>query len=94
MEYNADRRLYELTAPAYEFNQEARIQNSLETTYGIQTDPVIYLHGSETKALRGHSYLRDTMVRNTLVRFRGRDLDKFQELADISPEKAEEEVQA
>ena len=95
MEYNADRRLYELTAPAYEFNQEAaRIQNSLETTYGIQTDSVIYLQGSETKALRGHSYLRDTMVRNTLVRFRGRDLDKFQELADISPEKAEEEVQA
>ena len=95
MEYNESRRLYELTAPAYEFNQEAaRIQNTLESTYGIQTDPVIFLHNSEVKALRGHSYLRDTMVRNTLVRFRGRDLDKFQELADVSPEKAEEEVQA
>ena len=95
MEYNEGRKLYELTAPAYEFNQEAaRIQNSLETTYGVQTDPVIYLHGSETKSIRGHSYLRDNMVRNTLVRFRGRDLDRFQELADVSPEKAEEEVQA
>ena len=95
MEYNPDRRLYELTAPAYEFNQEAaRIQNSLETTYGVTSDPVIFLHNSETKALRGHSYLRDTMVRNTLVRFRGRELDRFQELADVSPEKAEEEVQA
>ena len=31
MEYNESRRLYELTAPAYEFNQEAaRIQNTLE----------------------------------------------------------------
>lgn len=95
MEYNESRRLYELTAPAYEFNQEAaRIQNTLESTYGIQTEPVIYLHGSETKALRGHSYLRDNMVRNTLVRFRGSELERFQELADVSPENAEEEIQA
>jgi len=94
MEYNQSRRLYQLSAPAYEFNQEAaRIQNVLETTYGIATDPVIYLQDFETKAIRGNSYFRDNLVRNTLVRFRGKELDRFQELADISPEKAEKIIQ-
>ncbi len=94
MEYNESRRLYQLSAPAYKFNQEAaRVQDVLETTYDMQTEPVVYLQDSQVKAIRGNSYFRDTTVRNTLVRFRGAQIERFQELADISPEKEEKIVQ-
>ena len=88
IKYSTNTNQYYLSAPAYEFEQEAaRIQNVLETEYQLNTEPLIYLDEETTsKLLRNHSINRDNTVLNTLVRLRGREIEKFQDLADRFPQ--------
>ena len=80
MSFDENISMFRLKGPAYKFNDEARrLQTDLEATYGIQTEPVVYLHDVKTRGLRGNSAYRDNIVSSTLVRFRGSEIEKFQE---------------
>ena len=92
MSFNPQRNMYEATTDAFTFTQEAnRIQRELESAYGIKTDPVIYITETSRKSLKPGPYYRDNIIRGSLIRFRQSEIDRFQKLAEVSPEERVEE---
>ena len=92
MTFNPQRNMYEATTDAFTFTEEAnRIQRELEAAYGIKTDPVIYVTETTKKSIKPGPYYRDNIIRGSLIRFRQSDIDRFQKLAEVSPEERVEE---
>ena len=83
MSFDERTSFFKLKGPAFEFNAEAKaIQEDLEATYGIKSEPVIYLHGTSTNLIRGESFSRPNKSTIGIVRFRGAAIQEFQEAQD------------
>ncbi len=92
MSFNPQRNMYEATTDAFTFTQEAnRIQRELESAYGIKTDPVLYITETSRKSLKPGPSYRNNIIRGSLIKFRQSRQDRFQKLAEVSPEERVEE---